>query len=144
MFSKSCEYGLRATIFIAQQSHIGNKVNLTSISEAIDSPQAFTAKILQQLTKNNIVNAIKGPHGGFFIETEAMNTLNLSAVVEVLDGDSIYTGCGLGLKQCNDKKPCPLHFKFIAIREELKNMLQNTTLLMLVNDMELDIFHLKA
>ncbi|EGV45050.1 Rrf2 family transcriptional regulator [Bizionia argentinensis JUB59] len=144
MFSKSCEYGLRAVIFIAQQSRLGKKVSLITISEAIDSPQAFTAKILQQLTKNQIVNSAKGPKGGFYIETENMQLLNLSAIVKVLDGDSIYTGCGLGLKQCNDQKPCPLHYRFVAIREELKNMLEKTTLLMLVNDMDLDIFHLKT
>jgi Rrf2 family transcriptional regulator, iron-sulfur cluster assembly transcription factor len=144
MFSKSCEYGLRAVIFIAQQSLLDTKVSLFTISEAIDSPQAFTAKILQQLTRNNIVSSIKGPHGGFYIEMEAMKTLNLSAVVKVLDGDDIYTGCGLGLKQCNEDKPCPLHFKFVDIREKLKYMLENTTLIMLANDMELDIFHLKT
>ena len=45
MFSKSCEYGLRAIIYIAQQTNLNNKVSLTTISEEIDSPQAFTAKI---------------------------------------------------------------------------------------------------
>ncbi|MBJ7882827.1 RrF2 family transcriptional regulator [Gelidibacter salicanalis] len=143
MFSKSCEYGLRAVIFIAQQSHLGHKASLTSISQAVDSPPAFTAKILQQLAKNNLIDSSKGPKGGFFMAPEAMKTLTLEAVVTVLDGDSIYTNCGLGLKQCNDKKPCPLHFKFVAIKEELKAMLQNTTLIMLVNDMNLYRFHLK-
>jgi len=144
MFSKACEYGIRSLIFITSKSMEGERVNLTEISEAIDSPSAFTAKILQQLTRNNIVSSIKGPHGGFYIEMEAMKTLNLSAVVKVLDGDDIYTGCGLGLKQCNEDKPCPLHFKFVDIREKLKYMLENTTLIMLANDMELDIFHLKT
>ena len=51
MFSKTCEYGLRAVIFIAQQTKSEKKVGITTISEAIASPQAFTAKILQQLTK---------------------------------------------------------------------------------------------
>ena len=68
MFSKTCEYGLRAVIFIAQESKIDNKLSITAISDAIDSPKPFTAKILQQLTKNKIVQSIKGPHGGFFID----------------------------------------------------------------------------
>ena len=57
MFSKSCEYALRAIIYITQQSEMGKMVNLTMISEEIDSPVAFTAKILQQLTKNKIVKS---------------------------------------------------------------------------------------
>jgi len=143
MFSKSCEYGLRAIIYIAQQSALDIKVSLSTISEAVNSPQAFTAKVLQQLTRNDIVKSIKGPYGGFVIESNKMNTIKLSDVVKILDGDSIYTSCGLGLKQCNDQSPCPLHFKFVEIRNELKNMLESTTLEMLVNDMSTDIFYLK-
>ncbi|RBW56494.1 transcriptional regulator [Tenacibaculum sp. E3R01] len=143
MFSKSCEYGLRAIIFIAQQSAQDIKVSLSTISSAIDSPQAFTAKVLQQLTRNDIVKSIKGPYGGFVIEDFKMNTIKLSDVVKVLDGDSIFTSCGLGLKECNDKSPCPLHFQFIEVRNKLKSMLNNTTLLMLVNDMNIDTFFLK-
>lgn len=143
MFSKSCEYGLRAIIYIAQQTEKNNKVSLTIISEAIGSPQAFTAKILQQLTKNNVVTSIKGPYGGFIIEADKMKTTTLSKVVKILDGDTIYTGCGLGLTQCNADSPCPLHFKFVAIREQLREMLENTSLEMLVNDMNTQNLYLK-
>ena len=137
MFSKTCEYGLRAVIFIAQQTKSDKKVGISTISEAIDSPQAFTAKILQQLTKHKIIQSVKGPTGGFFIDNVKLKTVTLSNIVEVLDGDTIYTGCGLGLHECNENKPCPLHFKFIAIREELRKMLENTTLLELSEDKNL-------
>ncbi len=142
MFSKSCEYGLRAVIFIAQQTTQNNKVSLSTISEEINSPQAFTAKILQQLTRNDIVKSIKGPYGGFTIEKEKMST-KLSEVVSVLDGDSIYTGCGLGLKQCDANSPCPLHFKFVEIRDSLRNMLENTSLKSVADDMNADLTILK-
>ena len=134
MFSKSCEYGLRAIIYIAQQTNQNNKVSLTTISEEINSPQAFTAKILQQLTRHNIVKSIKGPHGGFGIEPDKMQT-KISEVVFLFDGDSIYNGCGLGLKQCDANSPCPLHNKFVEIRNDLKTMLENTTLEILVKEM---------
>jgi Rrf2 family protein len=143
MFSKTCEYGLRAVIFIAQQTKSDKKVGISTISEAIDSPQAFTAKILQQLTKHKIIQSVKGPTGGFFIDNVKLKTVTLSNIVEVLDGDTIYTGCGLGLHECNENKPCPLHFKFIKIREELREMLENTTLLELSEDENLRSYYLK-
>ncbi len=143
MFSKTCEYGLRAVIFIGQQTKSEKKVGISTISEAIDSPQAFTAKILQQLTKHKITQSIKGPAGGFFIDQEKLKTVTLSNIVEILDGDTIYTGCGLGLHECNENKPCPLHFKFIKIREELKKMLESTTLLELSEDENLQKYYLK-
>ena len=143
MFSKSCEYGLRAIIYIAEQTALGNKVSLARISIAVNSPQAFTAKVLQQLTRNKIVKSIKGPYGGFMIEIDKMETIKLSNVVNLFDGEAIYTGCGLGLNKCNEDSPCPLHFKFVEIRNQLKLMLETTTLSMLVDEMNTDIFFLK-
>ncbi|WP_218598973.1 Rrf2 family transcriptional regulator [Polaribacter sp. NJDZ03] len=142
MFSKTCEYGLRAVLFIAQESANGNKVSMSKISEEINSPQAFTAKILQQLKRNAIITSVKGPYGGFSIEVKQMET-KLSEVVSILDGDNIYKGCGLGLKQCDAESPCPLHFKFVDIRDNLKNMLENTSIKSIIDDMTLEGLLLK-
>lgn len=129
MFSKACEYAIRATIYIAVQSSQNLRVGLKDISKEIDSPEPFTAKILQQLSKNNIIESIKGPHGGFQIDKNDMSKIKLSQIVLAIDGDSIYKGCGLGFKECSEKQPCPVHDKFKIIRDELKNMLENTTVL---------------
>ena len=129
MFSKACEYAIRATIYIAMQSSQNLRVGLKDISKEIDSPEPFTAKILQQLSKNNIIESIKGPHGGFQIDKNDMSKIKLSQIVLALDGDSIYKGCGLGFKECSEKQPCPVHDKFKIIRDELKDMLENTTVL---------------
>lgn len=129
MFSKACEYAIRATIYIAVQSNQDNRVGLKDISKEIDSPEAFTAKILQQLSKNNIINSIKGPNGGFEIDKKAMPKINLSQIVIAIDGDTIYKGCGLGFKQCSEKQPCPVHDKFKVVRDELKHMLETTNIL---------------
>jgi len=127
MFSKACEYAIRATIHIAVQSTQGKRVSLKDIAKAIDSPEAFTAKILQQLSRGYIVDSVKGPSGGFIIEKENMSKINLSQIVSAIDGDSIFNGCGLGLKKCSENHPCPVHDKFKAIREALRNMLENTS-----------------
>ena len=128
MFSKTCEYGIRATIFIASESYQNNRVGLRDIAEKIDSPEAFTAKILQILSKNNIIHSIKGVGGGFEIPKENMSQIKLSQIVTALDGNRVFTGCGLGLKQCSEDHPCPVHDKFKSIRNELAFMLENTNL----------------
>lgn len=129
MFSKACEYAIRAAIYIAEQSNKNIRVGLKDISKEIDSPEPFTAKILQQLSKSNIIDSIKGPHGGFEIGKKEMGKIKLSQIVLAMDGDSIYKGCGLGFKECSEKQPCPVHDKFIIVRNELKYMLENTTVL---------------
>lgn len=128
MFSKTCEYGIRATIYIASESHQGNRVGLKDIAQKIDSPEAFTAKILQILARNQIIHSIKGVGGGFEIPKEALSQIKMIQIVLAIDGDIVYTGCGLGLSNCSDEHPCPAHEKFKAIRSELALMLENTTL----------------
>ena len=126
MFSKACEYGIRATIFVAKQSVAGRKVGLIEIADSIDSPEAFTAKILQQLAKSKIISSAKGPTGGYYLEEYKLEKLRLVEIVYAIDGDDVYKGCGLGLRKCNEKKPCPLHYEFKEIRDNLKNMLERT------------------
>ena len=128
MFSKTCEYGIRATIFIASESYQNNRVGLKDIAKKIDSPEAFTAKILQILSKSNIINSIKGVGGGFEIPKEKMNGIKLAQIVTALEGDSVFTGCGLGLSHCSETHPCPVHEKFKSIRNELAFVLENTNL----------------
>ncbi len=128
MFSKTCEYGIRATIFIASESYQNKRVGLKDIAKKIDSPEAFTAKILQILSKDNIINSIKGVGGGFEIPRETMRNIKLAQIVNSLEGDRVFTGCGLGLTHCSEDHPCPMHEKFKSIRNELAFMLENTNL----------------
>ena len=72
IFSKACEYGIRASIYIAQQSLNDERASLKDISREIGSPEAFTAKILQTLVKNKIIDSIKGSHGGFEVKVKNM------------------------------------------------------------------------
>ncbi len=144
MFSKACEYGIRAVIYIAGQSDNGKRVSLKSIAEEINSPEAFTAKILQLLVKNDLISSVKGPNGGFKIEKDSMAKIRLSEIVSAIDGDSIYKGCGLGLKDCSEVHPCPVHHKFKKIRTDLRNMLESTTVLELSRGLKKGLTFLKT
>lgn len=137
MFSKACEYGIRATIYITNASKSNQRVSLKDIAQAIDSPEAFTAKILQQLARSGIIRSLKGPSGGFEVDNEQRARIRAIDIVTAIDGDQIFHGCGLGLKACNEEKPCPVHDKFKVIREQLRDMLAGTTIAQLaenVND----------
>lgn len=136
MFSKACEYAIRATIYIAEQSNMGKRVSLKDIAASIDSPEAFTAKILQQLSRAEIIDSVKGPTGGFSIEKKKAHQLKIGKIVLAIDGDSIYKGCGLGFKECSEKRPCPVHHKFKKVRDELRHMLETTSIYELSKELE--------
>lgn len=143
MFSKTCEYAIRATIYIALQSVQDKRQSLKDIAQHIDSPVAFTAKILQQLVKHDIINSVQGAAGGFEIDKQKIKEIKLQQIVMAIDGNSIYMGCGLGLSECSEKNPCPVHYKFKAVRERLKKMLEETNLQELVEGLENGITFLR-
>ncbi|MDO5972518.1 Rrf2 family transcriptional regulator [Flavivirga aquimarina] len=144
MFSKACEYGIKASIFIALSSYKGVRVSLKAIAKEINSPEAFTAKILQDLVRHDVINSIKGAHGGFEIDNTLISSIKLSHIVNAIDGDAIYSRCGLGLHTCNENHPCPVHHKFIGVREELKLMLEDTNLEELALDIKSGTSFLKV
>lgn len=143
MFSKACEYGIKASVYIIDSSLKNQKVSMKDVAKAIDSPEAYTSKILQQLSRNNIIQSEKGPTGGFSVEKDKIEQLNLSMIVAAIDGDSIYEGCGLGFHQCNENKPCVIHHQYKSIRGDLKTMLENTLLVDLSEDIEKGLSFLK-
>jgi len=142
VFSKTCEYAIRAVFFIAHRTANGGRVGIKEISTGIDSPEAFLAKILQELTRKGILNSAKGPNGGFFVDDYNLK-MPLSAVVKAVDGEGIFTGCGMGLQYCSAANPCPLHNEFKEIRDKIQEMMDNTTIGEFNEDLNLGILSLK-
>ncbi len=126
MFSKTCEYGIRAVIYISATGTAENKIGIADISANIEAPVHFTAKILQPLVHADIISSKKGVNGGFYMYPK-QKLRTLIEVVRAIDGDVLFSGCGMGLKTCSDEEPCPMHDKFKAIRNSLKTMMEQTS-----------------
>ena len=122
MFSKTCEYALRALIYITQQTKNGGRIGIKDIAAGIDSPEYFIAKILQDLSRKGFLQSAKGPTGGFYLDNISLNR-SLADIVKEMDGDKIFSGCALGLKECSETHPCPVHNEFKHIRNNLEKML---------------------
>src|SRR5699024_1798855 len=105
-------YGIRAVLYIVGKSLNEERARIKEIAKEIDAPEAFTAKVLQKLTKKGLLESITGPHGGFYLQEEKMEKIRLIEVVKAIDGADIFEGCGLGLLHCNASHPCPIHQEF--------------------------------
>lgn len=126
MFSKSCEYAIKAMIYVAQKSKEGQKVGIKEIAKATDSPEHFVAKILQDLSRKRLIHSVKGPNGGFYTDkTDLKNSL--ADIVIAVDGDKLYKNCVLGLKVCSEVTPCPVHDEYKEIKRLLVHMIERNT-----------------
>jgi len=142
MFSKTCEYAIRALIYIAQKSKDGSRIGIKDIALGIDSPEYFIAKILQELSRKGFVQSAKGPTGGFFMDGSNLK-LSIADFVREIDGDKLFSGCGLGLKECSESHPCPIHNEFKHIRQAIKTMLEESRIQLFVENLDLKLTFLK-
>ena len=142
MFSKTCEYAVRAMIYIAQKSKEGERAGIKEIARGIASPEHFIAKILQDLGKKKLVKSVKGPNGGFYHDDKSLR-YSLADIVRAVDGEKIFSSCGLGLKQCSEDQPCPIHNEFKQIRGNMKLMLENAKIGKLSEQLERNLTFLK-
>ena len=127
IFSKTCEYALRAVLYIAKRSEQGYKSGIKEIAQEVNSPEHFLAKILQKLSREGLIQSTKGPNGGFFLEREDFNR-PLAEIVEAVEGKELFVGCAMGLSYCSETNPCPLHNDFKHIRDNLAHVLKTTTM----------------
>jgi Rrf2 family transcriptional regulator, iron-sulfur cluster assembly transcription factor len=135
MISKSCQYAIRAAVYLASRVDENLKLNVKAIAKEIDAPEAFTAKTLQILNKHSIITSLKGPYGGFFIEEYQLDVPILN-IVNAIDGLQIFKSCGLGLKKCSEKNPCPFHNDYKILREAMLSTFEKTTIRILAHNLE--------
>lgn len=127
MLSSSSKYAINAVLYLAVHSSRTNKIRAKEIAEAIKLPSPFLAKLLQILSRENIISSSKGPTGGFFL-TEKTLKLPLIAVVKVIDGTDRLEDCVLGLKKCSSETPCPVHFSVQPLKQKFRRELEENSI----------------
>ncbi|MFO7845796.1 MAG: Rrf2 family transcriptional regulator [Balneolaceae bacterium] len=126
LLSKSCVYGLRATLYLATKDR-EEFTPIKQLSDKLEISFHFLTKILQQLTADGMLESFKGPNGGVRLMKPG-GKIALIDVVLAIDGPEILTECALGLPGCGLKNPCPLHEQWAETRDSIRDMLQGTSL----------------
>lgn len=126
MLSTSCEYGLRAALYLAHLDADGY-VSIRTISDELNISFPFLTKILQQLKETGLITSMRGPEGGVRF-TRPADTITLREIVEAIDGSDLFETCVLGLPGCGDDTPCPLHNQWSDERDRLEALFTHTTL----------------
>jgi len=125
IYSKACEYGIRALTYLAR--HPDERSVVRDISEAEGVPHYFLGKILQTLAKHDLVSSTKGPGGGFGLAQPA-DEVTLYAIRAAIDGNGDLYDCAVGYENCTEKSPCALHDDFEPLRDRIIDYLESTTL----------------
>jgi len=133
MLSNSSKYAMKAVIYLGLHSSPDTKILAKDISEPINVPQAYLSKLLQQLSRRQIVSSQKGPGGGFYL-TDENREVPLIKIIEIIDGDRRLNSCLLSLDACDADHPCPLHELLGDARVHFIKNLEETSVEELVLD----------
>ena len=126
IFSKKCEYGIQAVLYLAAQE-TNPIVPSETISQVLKIPKEFISKILQSLRDSGIINSVKGKSGGFQL-AKSPSEIKLIDVVAAIDGLEMFNSCVLGFHECSPDAPCPVHDDWGVLRDKAYDMLSSETL----------------
>jgi len=126
VFNKETEYALRGLVYVQVQNMKGTKPGIIEIANEIDAPLHYTGKIMQRLVKQGFLLSNKGKGGGFYFD-DLQPELPLKKIIQAIEGEKTFGGCGFGLKQCDENNPCPLHGQYAPIRDSINNLISGNT-----------------
>ncbi|MDA2913370.1 Rrf2 family transcriptional regulator [Acidobacteriia bacterium AH_259_A11_L15] len=126
LYSRPCEYAIRAVAHLAQQPR-SRFVTVAEIARGEDIRVPFLARILHQLARAGLLLSRKGPGGGFQLVRPARE-IKLREIIASIEGLDGLEQCVVGLAECSDQMPCPVHAMWKEVRARITRRLQRTTL----------------
>jgi Rrf2 family protein len=121
MLSNTCKTAIKAVIYLSSKFDTEGNAGIKEISEFINASEHTVGKILQTLVRQNIINSMKGPTGGFYISKEQQKQPIIN-IIEAIDGKQIFKSCGLGLSKCSSSHPCPIHDDYKEARDIIEKL----------------------
>jgi len=122
MLSNTSKYAIRAVIYLALYAEPEKKIGLKEISHELGIPSPFLGKILQVLSRQQILISSKGPHGGFALKRTAIE-ISIMDIVNIMDGEDAFNQCLIRTSTCSPEAPCSLHDKAASYRKGLRSTL---------------------
>ncbi len=129
MLSKTSRYGVRAVLYIAANTDEKNLLGIKELSERIEISTPMLSKVLQFLTRKEIIESKKGRNGGFFMTNRQKNQHLMYVIQKLEQSEYLITACMLGQKHCDTCDQCPYHEMVASIRSELKAIYNTDTIL---------------
>jgi Rrf2 family transcriptional regulator, iron-sulfur cluster assembly transcription factor len=137
ILSKRCIYGIQAAIYVAAQTAAecaypapAQYIQIAQIATKLNISFHLLTKVLQRFTQAGIMSSYRGPHGGVLLARKA-EEITLYDLITVIDTNSVFTSCILGLPGCGKDDPCPAHESWVQVRAKFNTIATSTTLAML-------------
>jgi Rrf2 family protein len=109
----------------------GKLSSIREISRGEHIPLPYLAKIINRLSRRGLVTAKRGPSGGVMLGKPA-SRITVDEIVNTMGGSLINKECILGISECGDGTPCPVHESWKSVRQVLAQTIQEQSVTDLV------------
>jgi len=106
-------------------------VTLATISTRQKISLSYLEQLFGKLRRNDIVESVRGPGGGYCLARQAKE-ISIAEIVVAVDEPLDATKCG-GKGNCNDGKSCTTHELWMGLNEKIHDYLASVSLQQLVD-----------
>lgn len=124
------EYAIRAVLELARLPY-GEVVSTKEVADRQGVPEAFLAKIMQILSRSDIVFTVRGPQGGVRLARSA-DEISLRQVVEAVEGPIYLNSCLANGAPCHQSPQCRVHQVWMRAQKAMLNELEGVSLAQLI------------
>jgi Rrf2 family protein len=121
--TRAADYGVRVMIELTTLSP-HERALLPSLAEATGAPVSFLSKVLQALSRAELISSWRGKSGGFAISPRGRKA-SMYDVVEAIDGPICLNVCLTAGKACGRKLECPAHPVWARAQKAMLEVLVN-------------------
>ncbi|MGA7595097.1 MAG: Fe-S cluster assembly transcription factor [Gallionella sp.] len=108
-------------------------VTLAAISERQKISLSYLEQLFGKLRRNNIVESVRGPGGGYYLARPS-NQISIAEIVVAVDEPLDATKCG-GMGNCQGElQPCITHDLWTGLNAKIYGYLEEVTLQQLVEN----------
>ncbi|CAC9447914.1 Rrf2 family transcriptional regulator [bacterium endosymbiont of Bathymodiolus sp. 5 South] len=126
-------YAITAMLDLAA-NNAGKPITLDFISQRQNISLSYLEQLFAKLRRANLVKSVRGPGGGYLLNTQAKN-ISLTQIIEAVDENIDLRRCK-GMNACNNGKQCISHQLWCDVSKQIRTFLNSKTLQMVIDNHE--------
>lgn len=131
MLSQRTRYALKAMVRLARIPG-GEPVQIAALADAESIPRKFLEIILVELKRQNLVQSLRGKHGGYRLARPA-DQITFGEIIRITEGPLALVPCVSRTayrpcEDCKDEAACAINHVMAMVRDETARILDATSL----------------
>ncbi|MBM3435586.1 MAG: Rrf2 family transcriptional regulator [Bacteroidetes bacterium] len=124
-FNKTAEYALRILSYMATDETRLYRVD--DIRENLNIPFRYLRRLMTKLTKKGLLISIQGKKGGYKVARNP-GDITLMDIIISAGSTAMKDTCFFGFRECPLTDRCVMHDQWMAVKENIMNILNTTRL----------------